>query len=77
MGMLPKLYQRKAENDRYRNIRKLLRELSIESLKKSLEDSFWSERIQGRIWVQQGGEEGCYDVAIYEITLGTLLYPRA
>lgn len=53
-----------------KNERKLLRELSIESLKKSVQNSFSSERVQGGIWVQQGVEEGCYDVAIEAYLLG-------
>ncbi|MGE8207782.1 YbaK family protein [Heyndrickxia sp. NPDC080065] len=50
--------------------RKLLKELSIQSLKKSVQDHFGSERIEGGIWIQQGVEEGCYDVAIEAYLLG-------
>ncbi|MGE6261251.1 YbaK family protein [Heyndrickxia sporothermodurans] len=50
--------------------RKLLKELSIQSLKKSVQEHFGSERIEGGIWIQQGVEEGCYDVAIEAYLLG-------
>ena len=50
--------------------RKLLKELSIQSLKKSVQEYFGSERIEGGLWIQQGVEEGCYDVAIEAFLLG-------
>jgi hypothetical protein len=50
--------------------RSLLRELSIQSLKKSVQESFGSQRIEGGIWLEQGIEEGCYDVAIEAFILG-------
>jgi hypothetical protein len=50
--------------------RKLLKELSIQSLKKSVQEYFGSERIEGGLWLQQGVEEGCYDVAIEAFLLG-------
>jgi hypothetical protein len=63
-------FSTKRQERQIKNERKLLRELSIESLKKSVQDFFGSERIQGGMWVQQGVEEGCYDVAIEAYLLG-------
>ncbi|WP_018665052.1 YbaK family protein [Heyndrickxia acidiproducens] len=50
--------------------RNLLRQLPIESLKKSFQSHFGSIRINGGTWMEQGVEEGCYDVAIEAYLLG-------
>ncbi|MED4967511.1 YbaK family protein [Heyndrickxia coagulans] len=50
--------------------RNLLRELPVEVLKKSFQSHFGSFRINGGAWMEQGIEEGCYDVAIEAYLLG-------
>ncbi|RLQ91726.1 YbaK family protein [Falsibacillus albus] len=50
--------------------RKLLKELSIQMLKKSVQQHFDAIRVQGGVFLQQGLEEGCYDVAIEAFLLG-------
>lgn len=69
MNVITTLSTRRREQQ-IKSERKLLRELSIQSLKESVQQHFDSERLQGGVLIQQGVEEGCYDVAIESFLLG-------
>ena len=50
--------------------RTLLRDLSIQALKKSVQNYFGSSRITSSILLKSGMEEACYDIAIEGYLLG-------
>ncbi|MGG1689352.1 DUF2521 family protein [Heyndrickxia ginsengihumi] len=50
--------------------RKLLRELPVQALKKSIQSHFNFIRLNGGAWIQRSAEEGCGDLAIEFFLLG-------
>ncbi|WP_456272746.1 DUF2521 family protein [Bacillus sp. AK031] len=50
--------------------RKLLREISIKMLQESVRKHFGQIKIQGGVFMQQGFDEACFDVAVEAYLLG-------
>jgi len=50
--------------------KKLLKDLSLNMLKKSVQQNFYKWRIQGGFLMEEGFEEACFDVAIEAFLLG-------
>lgn len=69
MKVVTTFEERKREKQLY-NERRLLRDLSIESLKKSVLLHFGSARKSVNPWLEQNVEEACFDVAIEAFLAG-------
>ncbi|RDI38972.1 DUF2521 family protein [Falsibacillus pallidus] len=63
-------FNSKRREKQIKHERSLLKELSIQLLSKSVQKYFGGIRMQGGVFLQQGLEEGCYDVAIEAYLLG-------
>ncbi|MBM7588404.1 hypothetical protein JOC86_005021 [Bacillus pakistanensis] len=63
-------FDAKRREKQIKHERTLLREISIKMLQESVKKHFGQMKIQGGVYMQQGFDEACYDVAIEAYLLG-------
>ncbi|WP_307258169.1 DUF2521 family protein [Oikeobacillus pervagus] len=63
-------FETKQREKQIKNERRLLKEISIKSLKKSVQDHFGNIKINGGMLMDEGFDEACFDVAIEAFLLG-------
>jgi hypothetical protein len=63
-------FDAKRREKQIKHERTLLKEISIKMLQESVKKHFGQMKIQGGVYMQQGFDEACYDVAIEAYLLG-------